>query len=249
MRSRYAKSAGLGILVAVVLLGGPIWADVVILKDGRRIETREPYRVEGDQAILVLANGTVTTLPVASVDTERTRQENEAGYGSARVIEGRESRPVQRSAPQQNRNQSELSAVASQRRLRATPSTNRPTPVAPREIVRQPLSDEQASQLLRRLYNSQGFTAELFEGSATGTAIARLTTDNESDVFRGLVTTALALLESSEKLESPLAVVELEMRTSDGGQAGDFRITHDRAEALRSRTISPQAFYVRYVEF
>ena len=226
----------------------PMNADTVVLKDGRRIETREPYRVDGDQAVLVLTNGTVTMVPIASIDQKQTEEASRYGSGSAQIIDGRESRPVQ-SEPPSRRSTSSLSDVASQRRLntrRTAPEAADNTPLAE---VRELHTDLQLINYLDGLFTSQGLSAEVFESTGPGTATVRLATDSEADVFRSLVTTAVALLESGDKLASPLSVLELEMRSSDGGQAGDFRITHDRAQALRSRATSPQEFYVRYVEF
>ncbi len=235
----------------VAVLASPILAaaDTIVLRDGRRIETREPYKIEGDQAVLVLTNGTVTTLPLSSIDARKTEEASRLG-GSAKVIDGRESRPIQ-PGQQPRPSSSSLSQVAGQRRLadrrtrQPRPSDNPPT-MATQRVQ---LADDATRGFLSSLYASQGLSAELLESTGPGTATVRLSTDSEAEVFRALVATAVALLQSAEKLENPLAVLELEMRSSDGGQAGDFRITHDRAEALRTQAISPQEFYVRFVEF
>lgn len=239
-------------VLLLFLIAGTLSAEVVFLKNGSKVETREPYEVDGDEAVLVLTNGTVTRIPLADIDIERTDAANRPGFGSAQVLEGGETTPVPLPEPTTQRGETRtLSEVAAERDLQAQ---RRDQPAAAREdvnpaAVRLPLADAELRRYLGDLYSTQEFSPELFEGTGAGIAVVRLTTDSEAAVFRGLVTTVLALLESGDKLEQPLAVLELEMRSSDGGQAGDFRITHDRAEALRSREISPQEFYVRYVEF
>lgn len=238
-------------VVLLPLIAGVLSAEIVFLKNGSKVETREPYEVDDDEAVLVLTNGAVTRIPLADIDVERTAAVNRPGFGGAQVLEEVETEPVPVPQPQERRDTRTLSEVAAERDLQAR---RRNQPSAPREdvnpaAVRLPLAEAALRTYLGSLYATQDFSPELFEGAGIGTAVVRLTTDSEAAVFRGLVTTALALLQSDEDLAQPLSVLELEMRSSDGGHAGDFRITRERAEALRSRQISPQEFYVRYVEF
>lgn len=250
-RHRLVRTFFLGV-VALPLVATTLAADIIYLKSGSTVETREAYEVDGDEAVLVLTNGAVTRIPLADIDVERTAAANRPGFSGARVLESTgETRPVPRPEPQAPRETRTLSEVAAERDLRAR---RRNQPSETREdvnpaAVRLPLADAGVRSYLGAYFATQEFRPELFEGASPGAAVVRLTTDSEAAVFRGLVTTALALLESGERLDQPLSVLELEMRSSDGGQAGDFRITYDRAEALRSRQISPQEFYVRYVEF
>lgn len=243
---------GLAALTATLLLASAAGAEVVYLKNGNKIETREPYEVEGDQAVLTLTNGAVSKIPLEDIDVERTAAANRPGFGSAQVIEGTETRPIEQALPPPERRQTRtLSQVAAERTLqqRGDSQPLEPAANAVEHAPRTPLADGTIRSFLTSLYSSQNFSPELFENNGPGTATVRLTTDSEAEVFRGLVTTALALLESTEQLDQGLAVLELEMRSSDGGQAGDFRITHDRAQALRQKHITPEDFYIRYVEF
>ncbi len=250
---RRTRSTLFGLLLLIVpLTATSLLADTVYLKDGSSVTTRGSYTVEGDQAVLVLTNGAISKVPLADIDIERTRTANRPGFSTAQVIEGGEAKPLERTPSAAKRRQTQsLSDVAAERSLQARePSQGRPSAEGGVSVAtRLPLANGNVRQYLASLYSSQRFSAELFESTGPGTATVRLTADSEADVFRGLVTTAVALLESGERLGQALSVLELEMRSGDGGQAGDFRITADRAQALRSRQISPQDFYIRYVEF
>lgn len=60
------------VLSLLVLVAGPLVADQVVLKDGRVLETKKPPVVRGRQAVLVLPDGKLVSLPAAEIDTEKT---------------------------------------------------------------------------------------------------------------------------------------------------------------------------------
>ena len=247
----HARRLVLLALLLLPLIATSAWGETVYMKNGSTVTTREAYTVEGEMAVLVLTNGTVSKVPLADIDVERTRAANRPGFSSAQVIEGGEAKPLERTPTASRQRQTRsLRDVAAERNLSARQG-NQATAIeaAAPVVARAPLANTQVRRYLDSLYSSQQFSPQLFESTGPGTATVRLTTDSEAKVFRGLVSTALALLTSGEKLDQELSVIELEMRSSDGGQAGDFRITRERAEALRSRQITPQDFYIRYVEF
>jgi hypothetical protein len=60
---------------------------VVILKSGHKIRCKEALRIEGPNAILTLATGTVASYPLALVDLVETERYNQLGLGNALMIE------------------------------------------------------------------------------------------------------------------------------------------------------------------
>lgn len=54
------------------LLAGPLVADKVVLRDGRTLDTTKPPVIRGRQAVLVLADGKLVSIPAAEIDTEKT---------------------------------------------------------------------------------------------------------------------------------------------------------------------------------
>lgn len=60
------------VLGLISLLSGPLAADQVVLKDGRTLDTKKPAEIRGRQAILVLADGKLVSIPAAEIDQEKT---------------------------------------------------------------------------------------------------------------------------------------------------------------------------------
>ena len=68
---RCRKLPALGVLIAV--LAGPISADVLITRDGSRIETQGEWKVDGRQVIFTLPNGTLSAVRASEIDFDASR--------------------------------------------------------------------------------------------------------------------------------------------------------------------------------
>ncbi|MFN7986076.1 MAG: FxLYD domain-containing protein [Thermoanaerobaculia bacterium] len=60
------------VLGLISLLAGPLAADQVVLKDGRTLDTKKPPEIRGRQAILVLPDGKLVSIPASEIDAEKT---------------------------------------------------------------------------------------------------------------------------------------------------------------------------------
>lgn len=67
------RSVRLALFLAVPL-ALPLSADEVVLKDGRTISTRGPYKVKGRSAVMTAADGTLVSIPVSEIDLEKTAE-------------------------------------------------------------------------------------------------------------------------------------------------------------------------------
>lgn len=56
----------------ISLLVWPLEADKVVLKDGRTLDTKKPPVIRGRQAILVLPDGRLVSMPATDIDAEKT---------------------------------------------------------------------------------------------------------------------------------------------------------------------------------
>ena len=84
------RSRTLGIVVSLMLVVSAVIAAqgyVVILKSGHKIRCKEAMKIEGPNAILTLATGTVASYPVALIDLVETERYNQLGLGDALMIE------------------------------------------------------------------------------------------------------------------------------------------------------------------
>ncbi len=60
------------VLWMLLLLAGPLIADQVVLRDGRVLETKKPPTIRGRQAVLVLADGKLVSIPATELDMKKT---------------------------------------------------------------------------------------------------------------------------------------------------------------------------------
>ncbi|MHB8798054.1 MAG: FxLYD domain-containing protein [Thermoanaerobaculia bacterium] len=60
------------VLGLIGLLSGPLAADLVVLRDGRTLDTKKPPVIKGRQAVLTLADGKLVSIPAVEIDIEKT---------------------------------------------------------------------------------------------------------------------------------------------------------------------------------
>ena len=70
-------------IILVVAVVAAAQGYVVILKSGHKIRCKEPMRIEGPNAILTLATGTLASYPLQLVDVVETERYNQLGLGDA----------------------------------------------------------------------------------------------------------------------------------------------------------------------
>lgn len=66
------RAYSLLVLGLISLTAGPLAAVEIILKDGRTIESKKPAVIRGSQAVLVLADGKLVSIPASEIDTAKT---------------------------------------------------------------------------------------------------------------------------------------------------------------------------------
>lgn len=66
------RAFSLLVLGLVGLTAGPLAAGQVVLKDGRTLETKKPPVIRGRQAVFVLADGQLVSIPASEIDQEKT---------------------------------------------------------------------------------------------------------------------------------------------------------------------------------
>jgi hypothetical protein len=244
----------------------PLYGYTIYLKDGSHFQAKGPYEVQGENALIVLPNGTRTTLPLAQVDVERTRTANRDGYAGALVMET----PLEpRAQAQPERPQ--LSEVAAERRLGerlqsrgarepSTAQTERAVAAeAPRTAAgnvdlmrfrRVAYGDRAVSATLTQLLRARGLEeVALYEGTRPGRVFVDLTTNSEAAVFRALTATAEAMSQLAAQGLAQVQALELLMATDRRQRAGQFLITPDNAAELTSRQLDAPSFFVKYTEF
>ncbi len=229
---------------------------VVILKSGHKVRCKEPMKIEGTNAIITLATGTVGSYPLVLIDLVETERYNQLGLGNALqieelTIEGEvlpTPTPVRKSLGSYTSIDASGLASSNQTLGPAEPS---PTPTPGIELHSEKFHDGRIDQAFNKVFDekelliyrtSQGTVPEYF--------FVQTTTDSEREVFHALeiVAEAFVLIHKLHPQISPEAV-ELQMIQTSGKPAGTFRFTPELAQELVSGDTPTQTFYIRHVIF
>jgi hypothetical protein len=265
--ARSPRSARLSFPILAALLlalaAGPALAYTIYLKDGSKLIAAEKYKVRGDKAIVRLANGAETMLPLKEIDVERTDKGNELNLGTATVIEGGKTQDLERSTEAPAR-RSTLQDLIKQRE--AAP-TSGPTTIAqteksrrPREeggaaatsdvVGRSPLRNVALAETIRTFLFGRGISSvEVLQGPTAKRPLLVFSTGTEGQVFKALNASATALLHVRDKSPGDVDSFEVLCRAPDGGSAGRFTMIPPQAQDLVAGRIEMPAYYVKYVQF
>ena len=252
-----ARLRVLGFITAVFLVVAMVAAAqgyVVILKSGHKIRCKEPMRIEGPNAVLVLATGTLTSYPVLLVDLVETERYNQLGFGDALEIEelSVHGTPIPTPTPRTSLGQY-ATIDAGGEGGPALGNTVEPTPVPTPGIKLQAekYHDERIDQAFSKIFDEKEL---LIYTTSRGTQpdhfFVQTTTDSEREVFDALETVAEAyvLINRIHPDISP-AAVELKMIQTSGKPAGTFRFTPALAKELAGGETPAQTFYIKNVIF
>jgi len=252
-----ARLRVLGFVTAVFLavaVAAAAQGYVVILKSGHKIRCKEPMRIEGPNAVLVLATGTLTSYPVLLVDLVETERYNQLGLGDALLIEelSVHGTPIPTPTPRTSLGQY-ATIDAGGEGGPALGNTVEPTPAPTPGIKLQTekYHDERIDQAFSKIFDEKEL---LIYTTSRGTQpdhfFVQTTTDSEREVFDALETVAEAyvLINRIHPEISP-AAVELKMVQTSGKPAGTFRLTPELAKELAGGETPAQTFYIKNVIF
>lgn len=265
-------------MVLLVILAGAVAAPglayTIVLQDGSRVQAQEKYEIRNGRAYFTLTNGTRTFIEADQIDVAKTEQANRGGdLGATGILidEGTETRPP---APKTNEDRRRsLADLIRQGNAgpanRPEPESRRSAPAPSREpepaetvprtpagyvdltaLPRESLDDAELAAALRSQFLNQGIEeVEVFQGTANTRPLVQVTTAAESTVLRAMVVGANALLQLREQFPDRLRELELLMVTPSGGRGGQFRIDPSMANQLMGRQLTPNDFFVQYVQF
>jgi hypothetical protein len=253
------------LLGCLALLASPLAAYTVILKDGSTLVAREKYRVQGNQAIILLPSGTRTSIALAEIDVERTREANTVDYGDALVV-GDDGEVTQVVPDDKDKGPSLIDVARRNRAQRATGQDDEEDPAQDPASQRMPLtpagnvdllranriafSSVEIGTLISQVLRNQGVEgASIYQGTRPGRVFLEFTTNSEASVFRAIEASARALVELEQQRPGAIQAFELFMATDDRVRAGQFLVTPDRAQELLTRRIDLPGFFLKYVQF
>jgi len=235
-------AAVLAAAIATQLAAASYW---VVTKDGARYEAKSKWTMVNGKAMVTLVNGNVMQLDPNIIDAAKSEEVTRLGGGS---LIGVEQTPVTAT--------SKASTLGSSIRLHRLPSAQpvTPAPIAPPADMPQPsapgtgLGADVISRFERAFENVGIFEHKLIP-IGTNSLRADLTADNEEKVFNTLTATAFLMVHNAGITGVRIDSVDLFLKTTTGGAAGRFHITREDAQALESKTMTPQAYFVLKVLF
>lgn len=263
----YGKRPWKALLLAFAawLVALPLAAYTLYLKDGSKIILKEKYRVQGAQAICILQSGVQSSIPLNSIDVQKSDQANQGDYGTALVIEGGQSRvlkPGEKSAPVR---QKRLADLITERGVgtRDLPSAKRTagldealaadTPNGWPDLQRFERKShpdlELAAQLEAQFYGAGLPGTKVFQGTAGSRALVELPASTEAEVLKALEVGANVLLEAQQSFPGRVGSFELLMLSPTAGRGGQFLLTPEQAAAIASKKVDLLAFFLSNVQF
>jgi hypothetical protein len=243
--------------LAAVMVAMPVAAYTIFFKDGSKIEAKEKPRIQGELVIITLLSDTETSYPAAEVDFERTQEFNEKHFDGAIAITEGEAGGVPLDVPTKRQTlqdeKRELTVREEQKRddtaATAAPVRNADGSVDLDTLRREAYNDLEIVTELRSYFTSQGLEAHVFSGTASGRPMIEVVTSSESAVFKSLEVAAQALPQLRDRHPSRIHALELLLKTSGGGAAGQFLMTPELAASLNSGDVDIPTFFIRHVRF
>jgi len=252
-----ARLRVLGFVTAILLVVAVVAAAqgyVVILKSGHKVRCKEPMRIEGPNAILTLATGTLASYPLQLVDLVETERYNQLGLGNAILIEelSVHGTPIPTPTPFTSLGQhATIDAGGDGGPALSTTVEPTPAPTPGIKLQTEKYHDERVDQAFGKIFDDKDL---LIYTTSRGTQpdhfFVQTTTDSEREVFEALETVAEAfvLINRIHPEISP-AAVELKMVQTSGKPAGTFRLTPALAKELADGDTPTQTFYIKNVIF
>lgn len=220
----------------------------IVLKDGTRYKAKAKWTVVNGKALIALESGQTLQLDPSLIDVAQSERLTKMGITDATVF-------TLTPEPQTTTRAATGSSLGSSVKLRKLPGQEtapaKPAPVAttttPAPVTRAGAVSDQILDKFRRAYENVGIFEQDVKSTGGGSLRAELTADSEEKVFNAISATSFLLIRNAGVVGPDLEMVELFMKTTNGGAAGRFQMTRADAEALDKKTISQQEYFVRKV--
>jgi hypothetical protein len=251
----------LALTLALAVWASAAGAYTVILKDGTKLVAREKYKVVNGMALIVLQNGTQTSIKASEIDEARTTQINQSNYGTAVVLDetGKQTdlpantppppRPQLKDLIASRQSAPQPAAAAPRREASAAAPGPAPTSGGTEldRLPRVPLAKLELAGEIKQALRAKGIEDVLiYRGSRPDRALLEITTNSEAAVFRSLEASAAVLLQMRAR---GISAFELSMSSAARERAGQFTLTPELAAMLDEKRVETGVFYVQNVQF
>ena len=235
-----------------LLLTLQVFADyMVVMKDGTRYKAKQKWTLLNGKAIIQLTNGQTLQVDPNLIDVAKSERLTKMGVDANLVDLSTTGNQTAQPAPRQE------PSLGSTIRLR--PRANNNTPAAPAKATpaagssTAPVATVAGSLPSRVLenfdkaYENVGIFEKKIDSTGGRSLRAELTVDTEERVFNAISATSFLMVKNAGVDGAQIDLVELFMKTTNGGSAGRFQMTRADAEALEARSVSQHDYFVRKV--
>jgi hypothetical protein len=215
----------------------------IVTKDGTRYEAKSKWTMVNGKAMITLTNGNLLALDPSTIDVAKSEQVTRLGGGELLGVE------------QTPANSSQKSTLGNTIRLRKLPPAQSTAPAPAPPVEATPAGEPGAGlgadviSKFERAFENVGIFEHKLISTGPHSLRADLTADNEDKVFNTLTATAFLMMHNAGIPGAQIDAVDLFLKTTTGGAAGRFHVTHDDAQALEAKTITPQSYFVMKVLF
>lgn len=244
--------------MATLIAGQTFAADyIVVLTNGAKYVATEKWTVQNGKAIIKLKNGQSLQLDPSLIDAAKSEAATKNPMGNLNVL-GVEAAPTAPRA-QQGPSLGDITKLRRQQQqspppVTAAPATRQPggraggaapttSPSTGAGVGNDVLSKFTAA------YENVGLYEYTVTSSAPNTVRAEVTADNEQKVFNAISASSFVMSRSPAVTGTRIDLVELFMKTTNGGAAGRFLMSREDAEAIDKKQISPENYFVAKVIF
>jgi len=217
---------------------------VVVLKNGQTYKAKAKWTLQNGKAIVQLENGQSLAIDPTLIDVPKSEQLTATGLGATKILNTVTAPPPQ-PQPQQQGLGSEFHLKKSGTAAQPVPTPSQSAP--PPALSTNGTLSQEVLDKFARAYENVGLFEQKITSPAPGVVRAELTADSEDKVFNAISATSFLIVRNAGVPGADIKMVELFMGTTVGGSAGRFQMTRDDAQALDSKLISQQDYFIRRV--
>ena len=243
-----------------LLLCTPAFGYIVYFRDGTNLASKGPYRVEGDYALILLESGTETRVALSEIDELKTRRLNAIGVSDAVIIDEGQARGYRPGEGRQAEAGNLRDVIQRRRQLGGEapvlgdggndllPETSAGYPDLTSAIRRPMDSQDREAEYadVLRSHGVKGFRVYQGATDAERALFVEVFTKDRLAVFEQLAALCNA---TGDLIDQGASVVEVLLVDADRRRAGQFMLTGENAPLLVNERMTPQEFFVQFVQF
>jgi hypothetical protein len=218
---------------------------IVVLKGGKQYKAKAKWTIVNGKALVQLENGQSITIDPGLIDEAKSEETTRLGLGDVRIMNLDAPQLPGGVSPKQT-----APTLGDQIKLRKPNQQTQAATAAPAPTAT-PVSNSAISteviMKFERAYENVGVYEHKLTSSGAHSIRAELTADSEDKVFNAISATSFLMVRNAGVTGAQVDMVELFMKTTNGGAAGRFQMTRDDAMALDAKSISQQEYFVRKV--